>query len=518
MELLVVDSCYIMEVFLVPTGEVHSRPQAQLQLAVLRDQLSCATLLVITQDSQVLTQPDALLPLGSHIALIPNNSQVLDPVPSAWDSMSFPPGQSYLSPFDFDAYEDFQGKYRRLPSIEKQLFHLQSTAYETWARYITQETHFKSVCRAIEKRTEACGLLVQVSLRGLKDVKQKLKSALHRTETICDKQATALIQEISSTVQVKLLSMKTVLNKMKSQITGAQKYAVNRGSMLSKRVASLLESVCLNKGDEVGSVFGSIRDRYTQFRSVFEEILDAKKEVPNRSQKAAALLALEEQLPVLTKLLEPVQQHLVNLESLLPTLTKESDTSRQTMRQTLHSLALGVKVVRIKVESRLLKWSKVITELESKRQLTTISALPEEFKREKEAELDRQREVVERIKESVEVLKSKIETEKTAREEFVRGTGALLPAVLMPELNLKPISASRKWVSEAFQLTSTRLFSEIREKEEKVTELAYQIHQTKRLNEALQKAGGNYTLELEGCVSAVVSEQRGQLNRYSSFA
>jgi len=509
----------MMELFLVTTGQVFTWAGLQVPLAQLRQELAFPTLLVVTQDYQVLTQADSMVPSGSHLALIPCNSKVQDQRLPAWDSQPYPPGQSYHQPFDFESYEDFQGKFRRFPYIEKQLFQLQSTAYEVWARYETSDKHFQSTCLAIEKRSKACEILVHTSLLGFKTVKRKVKAMMQRIERLTELQdGSGVVRQISSRVQLKLLRMKTVVNLMKTQIVQTLKIAAKREPLLRKRIATLCENPCVGKGQQVLTAFLSVRDQYTQFRLAFEEVLDTHKDVPNRSQKASALLSLENTLPSLSQSLTPSHQLLKALELLTPALAKESETSRQTTQLVLHSVGLGVKMVKVKVEARLEKWGKVVGEMEEKRKLR--QAVPGEFETEKRRELDRQQGEKEKYVALEAALRVKIGSEKVCRGAFLTGPGSLFPFSLLPRSlypSIPHYSPPPNLSSEAYQATISRLQSDLRQKDIEVRELAYRLHQAKLLNENLRREGESCMLETAGTADIVSAEQRGLLKRYSSF-
>lgn len=510
-----------MEVFLVTTGQVITWARSQVSLAQLRQELASPRLLVVTESFQVLTQADAVVPSGTHIALVPCDLQVLDQPLPVWNSLPYPPGSSYLEPFDFEAYEDFHGKFRRFPYIEKQLFQLQNTAFETWARYDSYDKHFKSLSLAIAKRTEASEILVQAALQGFKTVKRKVKEVITRTERLVGlREGGEVVKQVSTHLHLKLLNMKTVLGKMKTQLLAAQRYAANRGSMLSKKVAALGESSCVGKGEQVLKAFVSVRDQYTQFRLVFEEVIDTHIDVPNRSQKANTLIFIEHTLPALNQSLTPIHQLLSDLELLTPSLAKESDISRQTMRQTLQSVGLGVKIVRIKVKERLEKLGKVVSEMEMKRELRGVQAIPNEFDVEKMKELDRQERSKEAMIASASALQLKIASEKASRLSFLTGPGSLIPSPILPHSSSafmpnNPLPA--RFIAEASQVTISRLQAYLSQKDTEVRELAYQLHQAKLLNEQLRREGESFTLEIEGNADVVSAEQKGRLKRYSSF-
>ena len=510
-----------MEVFLVTTGQVITWARSQVSLAQLRQELASPRLLVVTESFQVLTQADALVPSGTHIALIPCNLQVLDQPLPVWNSLPYPPGSSYLEPFDFEAYEDFHGKFRRFPYIEKQLFQLQSTAFETWARYDSNDKHFKSLSLAIVKRTEASEILVQAALQGFKTVKRKVKEMISRTEQLMEvRESGEVVRQVSTQLHLKLLSMKIVLGKMKTQLLGAQRYAANRGCMLSKKVTALGESPCVGKGEQVLKAFVNVRDQYTQFRLVFEEVIDTYKDVPNRSQKANTLLSIEHTLPILNQSLTPIHQLLSDLELLIPSLAKESEISRQTMRQTLQSVGLGVKIVRIKVKERLDKWEKVVREMEMKRELRGVQAIPNEFEVEKRKELDRQEQSKAEITASAAALQVKIASEKASRLSFLTEFGSLIPSSLLPQSTsafMPNNPPPARITAEASKVTISRLQAYISQKDTEVRELAYQLHQAKQLNEHLRREGESFTLEIEGNPDLVSAEQKGRLKRYASF-
>lgn len=459
-----------------------------------------------------------MVPSGFHIALVPGNSQVQDPPLPLWDSQPYPPGLSYLQPFDFEAYEDFQGKFRRFPYIEKQLFQLQSSAYEVWARYESSDKHFQSICLAIEKRAKASEILVQASLQGMKTVKRKVKAVLERVERLAQLQDGGIAQQISRRVQAKLLGMKTVINQMKNQIVQTLKIAAKREPFLRKKIANLCENPCVGKGQQVLTAFLSIRDQYTQFRLAFEEIIDTHKDVPNRSQKASTLLSLEASLPSFSQSLTPSHQFLKSLELLTTALTKESEASRQTMLLVLHLVGLGVKMVKVKVEERLRKWAKVVGEMEGKRELK--QAVSGEFEAEKRRELDRQQTAKETLVALETALRLKIDSEKVCRGAFLTGPGSLVPSSLLsrfahPWTSHDSLSSSLS--SEAYQATISKLQADLKRKDVEVRELAYRLHQAKLLNENLRREGESCMLETAGTADIISAEQKGLLKRYSSF-